>query len=262
MAISLSQLRTTSVLAPPRIVLYGVHGIGKSSFAAGIDPVTKKVVPGHDVVFIQTEPGLDALKVQALPLCQTYEQVVESITALYAEEHNHNTVALDSVDWLEGLIWKRVAADANVNNIDDIGYGKGFRAAAQYMGDILEGLDALRETKGMQVILLAHSITKRFDDPLGEPYDRYKLDLHDQCASKIAEWCDILMFTNYQTSIVKADVGFNKKVARGVGGGNRIMHTQERPGWSAKSRWALPETIPLSYPVFEAELAKAMSATA
>ena len=259
MAVSLSQLRTTSVLYPPRIVLYGVHGIGKSSFAAGIDPKTKKLIEGHNVVFIQTEPGLNALSVKALPLAQSYQDVIDGLAALYNEPHEFNVLGLDSVDWLEGLIWKQVALTNNVNNIDDIGYGKGFRAAADLMGDVLQWCDALAETRGMQVILLAHSITKRFDDPLGEPYDRYKLDLHDACASRIAEWCDILMFTNYRTSIVKTDVGFNKKVARGVGGGDRVMHTQERPGWSAKSRWPLPETLPLDIQIFQDELAKAMA---
>ncbi|MGB3690918.1 MAG: AAA family ATPase [Jannaschia helgolandensis] len=37
MAISLASLRTTSVLTPPRILIHGVAGVGKSTFAADAD---------------------------------------------------------------------------------------------------------------------------------------------------------------------------------------------------------------------------------
>jgi hypothetical protein len=53
-------------------------------------------------------------------------------------------------------------------------------------------------------------------------------------------------------------VGFGQKKTRAVGAGERVLHTQERPGWVAKSRWALPESMPLNYENFSTELAKAM----
>jgi 2-phosphoglycerate kinase len=48
MAISLASLRTTSALTPPRILIHGVAGVGKSTFAAAADRP----------VFIMTEDGL------------------------------------------------------------------------------------------------------------------------------------------------------------------------------------------------------------
>ena len=51
-------------------------------------------------------------------------------------------------------------------------------------------------------------------------------------------------------SITKADVGFSKKVARALGTGKRVMHTEERPAYLAKNRYELPETLPLDWSEF------------
>lgn len=249
MAISLKSLRKTGVARPPRIVVYGTHGIGKSTFAAN--------APAP--VFIQTEEGLDAINVDAFPVCTSYEEIVEAVGALATEDHEFATVVVDSADWAEQLIHKRVAQDNNVATIDAIGYGRGYKAAADYWRQLLDGLDHLRNEKNMQVILLAHTQVKRFDDPLADPYDRYQLDLHHGSASLISEWCDILMFANQQYSTVKSDVGFNQKVTRAVGSGMRLLYTQERPGWQAKSRWPLPDQLPLDYAKFAEALGTAMN---
>lgn len=249
MAISLKSLRKTGIARPPRIVVYGTHGIGKSTFAA----------QAPNPVFIQTEEGLDAINVTAFPVCQSYDDMMEAIGSLASEDHEFGTVVLDSADWAEQLVHKKVAADNNVATIDAIGYGRGYKAATEYWRQMLDGFDHLRSDKGMQVILLAHTQVKRFDDPLADPYDRYQLDLHHGSASLISEWCDILCFANQQYSTVKSDVGFNQKVTRAIGTGNRVLYTQERPGWQAKSRWPLPDMLPLDYTKFADALGNAMT---
>jgi hypothetical protein len=110
----------------------------------------------------------------------------------------------------------------------------------------------------MQIILLAHSQIKRYDDPLTDSYDRYMLDLHKGAAAIISEWCDCLAFANYTVTTVKNDIGFNQKKTRAIGSGTRVLHTQERPGWVAKSRWSLPDTLPLDYTAFSDALVNAI----
>ena len=248
MAINLQSLRKTSVIRPPRMVVYGTHGVGKSSFAAQADKP----------VFIQTEEGLDALTVTRFPLATSYGHVMEALECLCKDKHDYATVVIDSADWLEKLIFKQVAANHKVNSIDEIGFGKGFGFAVDLWHLIVEKLDELRNVKNMGVILLAHTQVKRFDDPLTDSYDRYMLDMHKGGASLLSEWCDLLMFCNYRVSTVKSDIGFNQKKTRAVGAGERVLHTQERPGWVAKSRWPLPDTMPLDYEAFSTALATAM----
>ena len=249
MAINLQSLRKTSIIRPPRMVVYGTHGVGKSSFAAQADKP----------VFIQTEEGLDALNVTAFPLSKSFGDVMEALDSLCSEEHEYNTVVIDSADWLEKLIFKQVAANHKVSSIDEIGFGKGFGFAVDLWHLIVEKLDELRNAKNMGVILLAHTQVKRFDDPLTDSYDRYMLDMHKGGASLLSEWCDLLMFCNYRVSTVKrSDIGFNQKKTRAVGAGERVLHTQERPGWVAKSRWPLPDTMSLDYEAFSTALATAM----
>jgi hypothetical protein len=82
------------------------------------------------------------------------------------------------------------------------------------------------------IIQIAHTDIKRFDSPEHEPYDRYVIKLQTRAAALLQEHSDVVLFANYRLSIAKAEVGFNKKVARALGSGERIMHTAVlRPPW-------------------------------
>ncbi|MFQ3678654.1 MAG: ATP-binding protein, partial [Fimbriimonadaceae bacterium] len=120
---------------PPRLLVYGTEGIGKSSFAA----------QAPRPIFVQTEDGLDEIDTDKFPLAESYEDVVESLTALAAEDHPYESVVIDSLDWLERLIWDRVCRDANVTSIEkaDGGYAKGYTHALTYWREILDLLNTL-----------------------------------------------------------------------------------------------------------------------
>ena len=97
----------------------------------------------------------------------------------------------------------------------------------------------------MVVIQIAHTDIKRFDSPEHEPYDRYVIKLQTRASALLQEHSDVVLFANYQISVAKSDVGFNKKVTRALGSGARVMHTEERPAFLAKNRYGLPDTLPL-----------------
>jgi hypothetical protein len=247
MAISLSSLRRTSVRRPPRLFLYGIHGVGKSTFAAA----------APNPVFIQTEDGLGALDVQAFPLAKSFDDVMESIGSLYEEEHDFSTLCIDSVDWLEQLIFRDVAAEQKVSSIEDIGYGKGYVFASSRWATLLEGLDLLRNEKNMAIALIGHAQIRRFEDPMVDGYDRYSPDLHKVASATLCEWSDVVAFVNFRVATKQIDAGFNRKVAKGVGSGTRTMYLEERPAFTAKSRWRIGSDCPLDWATFEARLNKA-----
>jgi hypothetical protein len=161
---------------------------------------------------------------------------------------------VDSADWLEPLVWARVCKDQGWSSIEDAGYGKGYINALDLWRQYIEGLNALRDDKGMAIVQIAHTDIKRFDSPESEPYDRYVIKLHAKASALLQEHSDVVLFANYRISTVKSDVGFNKKVTRALGSGERLLHTAERPAFLAKNRYALPETLPMSW----AALAEAM----
>jgi AAA domain len=240
LALSLTSLNRTTALKPPRILIHGVHGVGKTSFAAG----------APDPVFILTEDGLGTLDVPHFPLARTFDEVMQALAALYTEEHAFKTLVVDSVDWLEPLIHARACKDQGWSSIEDAGYGKGYIHALDLWRQYIEGLNALRDDKRMAIVQIAHTDIKRFDSPEAEPYDRYVIKLHAKASALLQEHSDIVLFANYRISTVKSDVGFNKKVTRALGSGERLLHTAERPAFLAKNRYALPDTIAMSWAAF------------
>ena len=108
MAISLASLNRTTALKPPRILIHGVHGVGKTTFAAG----------APDPVFVLTEDGLGTLEMSHFPLARTLDEVMQALAALYTEEHAFRTLVVDSVDWLEPLVHGKVCKDQGWSSIE------------------------------------------------------------------------------------------------------------------------------------------------
>lgn len=237
MAFDIKSIRKNDAISAPRVMIYGVEGIGKSTFASG----------APNPIFICTEDGLGSLSVDHFPLASSFSDVVGAIGTLYSEKHQYQTVALDSLDWLENMIWRDVES---THDAKDLAYGKGAVIAAEKWREVLDGLNALRNDKGMAVILIAHTTIKRFDSPETEPFDRYQPKLQERSNALIREWCDAVLFANYKTIVKKDDVGFNKTVARGISTGERLLYTNERPAFMAKNRFNLPDSIPLSWDAF------------
>lgn len=240
MAISLTSLRQRSESKPPRMLVYGTAGIGKTSLG----------MAAPAPVFIQTEES--EVNCPTFGLLKTYGEVMEAIGALYGEPHDYRTLVLDSVDWLEPLVWAETCRANNWASIEAAGYGKGYLAALDQWRTLLDGMNALRDERGMTILLIAHCEIKRFDSPETEPYDRYQIKLHSRASALVQEHVDAVLFANYRVSTVKADLGFNKKAVRGVGGGDRMLYTNERPAFLAKNRYGLPDSLPLDWPTLAA----------
>jgi hypothetical protein len=237
MAFDLKSILKNTAMAAPRVMVYGVEGIGKSTFGAG----------APNPVYILTEDGLGSLKVDHFPLATSFQDVMDAISTLYKDNHAFETVVVDSLDWLEAIIQREIEQKYDAK---DLAYGKGSLIAAERWREILDGLNALRNDKGMAVILIAHTTIKRFDSPEVEPYDRYQPKLQERSNAVVREWADAVLFANYRTIVKKDDVGFNQTNNRGISTGERLLFTSERPAYMAKNRYNMPESIPLSWDAF------------
>jgi hypothetical protein len=229
----LDRIRKANAFVPPlKIVVYGVGGIGKTTFGA--------TFPG--AVLLPIEDGAHAIDVNAFPRATTFQQIVDTITALH-EDHPYKTLVADSLDWMEPLVWEATCQANDKPSIESFGYGKGYTESDKYWRLLMGGFDSLRANKGMNVVLLAHSEVKNVTPPDSDSYDRYQMRLHKRAFGLWTEWADIVAFLNYKIAIKKEEKGFGSDRNRAIGSGDRMIYTAERPAWDAKSRWPMPDEI-------------------
>jgi AAA domain len=244
MAFDLSSLVSGPSTDPPRIVVYGPKGVGKTTFGASA------TAP----ILLPIEDGVGKLSVQRFPLAESWDDVVSAIRSLH-EEHSFQTLVVDSLDWLEPLVWAETCERNKWTDIEKPGFGKGYLAAAEVWRDFLAGLNSLRKNVGMTIILIAHSEIKKYDDPTSESYDRFQIKLQPRASALVQEWSDCVLFANYKTYTYETTSGVQKKVVRGTGTGERAMYTEERPSFCAKNRLGLPAEMPFAYDSFAQFLA-------
>ncbi|MBX3535793.1 MAG: ATP-binding protein [Xanthobacteraceae bacterium] len=234
MAISLKDLKSVKSVLPPRGLIYGPAGKGKTTLGSEFPAP----------VFLQVEEGTPGdLELNSFGHLQSYEKVMEALAALYAETHEFSTVVVDGIDKLEPLVWKATCEANNWDSIEAPGYGKGYIAADEYWRDFLEGLNALRKDRGMAIVLIAHSEIIRFDDPRSASYSRFDFRLHKRAHALIEDEMDMILFVNDDVSVDKEDQGFNKKRAVAKDTTQTWIYTQGRPSLNAKNRYGMPAKI-------------------
>ena len=240
MAISLSDLRRVKGDGPPRVMVYGQPGYGKTTLASEFP----------DAVFLQVEDGTPGdVEITTFGKIDTFSDVLDALGQLYGEPHDFKTVVVDSITALERLIWAETCARGDdkgnaKDHIESFGYGKGYVYALRVWQEFLDGVNALRRDRGMIVILIAHSKIERFDDPETVSYDRYEIDLHAKAAGTIEREMDAILLLKPPVSIKTEDVGFNNKRNLGVDASGRIdIHAVGKPAYLAKNRYGIPEKI-------------------
>lgn len=236
-----------SISGPPRLITYGVPGIGKTTFACS----------APNPVVINIEDGLHDIDVAAFPRPTTYQDVLEQVAVVATEQHEYQALVVDSLDKLEPLLWAHVCREAGKKDIEAFGYGKGYTAAAAEWRNLLDGLDAVR-ARGVMVVLVAHSIVARVEPPETDGYDRYQLRLHRSADAVVCDWADAVLFANYKVTTVASGKDGDRK--RGISDGSRVLKTTERAAWRAKNRYRMPDELPLDWAAVAPFLAKSWPA--
>ena len=221
--------------APLKVVLYGVEGIGKSSFAARFP----------QPVFIDTEGGTGRLDVRRLPAPDSWQMLLEEAAAAADGQVPCQTLVLDTADWAEKLCMAGVCARFKVKGIEDIGYGKGYTYVKEDFARLLDALDKV-VAAGRHVVVVAHAAVAKFEQPdaVGS-YDRWGMKTSKQVAPLLREWCDMLLFANYKTVVEKSGAGPSAK--NKASGARRVLYTTHNACWDAKNRFGLPDEVPFDY---------------
>jgi hypothetical protein len=249
MAFNLQSISKTKRLEAPKIVLTGEIKIGKSTFAAS----------APNPIGICTEDGLAGIDAEAFPLANSLTDVYEAIGTLLNEKHDYKTVFLDSLDWLEPLINAHVCKANNWKDIETPGFGKGYLAAAAEWRIVLDGLEALRQQRGMGIILICHVKVQRIESPTHEGYDAYVLKMHSRASALVSEWADIIGFAAHRIKTKQVDAGFGNKETKALKSTERVLHLEPHPAYPSGSRFGLRD-CPLEWEAFAAQLNQAMQA--
>ena len=237
----LEQVKKGKVIKPLVLVIYGPSGVGKSTFGSEMKAP----------VYLGAEDGANNLDVARFPQVRSFADCMAAVKELTEGKHDFQTLVVDSLDWIEPLVNAEVCAKAGVQNIEEIGYGKGHIAALKLWQDFVHALGALREKRGMHLCLIAHAQIKPVNDPKEtRQYDRYSLKLHEKASALFTEFADAVLFATFEVYFKTAENNKAKAQTTGL----RVMHTVWKPWAVAKSRFNLPETLPLSFEALEAAI--------
>jgi hypothetical protein len=245
---TLAKVTTGKQQQPHRILLYGTEGIGKSTFGAN----------APKPIFVGVEEGSHHLDVARFPKPETWKDILDAVRAVTVDAHDYQTLVIDTVDAAEPLLWRHMidrdqVKDKNgkptLRDIESYPWGKGFQKALEDWRALLKVLETLQSTRGMHVILLAHSQVRHFKNPEGEGYDRYELKVHTKAGGLLKEWADCVLFAQLEVFEKKAP-GDSKRV-RGLDSGARLLRVERRAAYDAKNRFGLTESVPLSWADFD-----------
>lgn len=224
---------------PVKTVVYGVEGIGKSTFASEFP----------SPLFIDLDNGTSQLNVDRVTDVSDWAELKKIVDQFGTDEDfkGYKTLVIDTADAAAAMCERYIISKKapGKSSIEDIPYGKGYKMLAEEFSVFLCKLEALI-LEGKNVVVLAHAILRSVNDPeLSQPYDHWEMKLPGMSTNKLAplikEWSDILLFAFYDIDVVKVN---NKNKARG---GKRMMRTTHTPFADAKNRFGLADILPFEY---------------
>jgi AAA domain-containing protein len=233
---SLANVKRGRLIVPPKVMIYGIEGVGKSTFAAG----------APKPLFVPFDSRTSHLDVARLPKPDTWEEACDAMRMLADEKHGYETIVIDPVNWLESILHEHVCLANGWKAISDPGYGKGPDAAQPHWRVFLSLVERVW-AKGMGIVLIAHAQVKTFNNPEGSSFDRYEPALDKRAGGLLKQWCDHVLFAREQAATKVAAKGDK---AKGVSTGYRMMHTTWHAAYDAKFSGSVSPTLPLSWAAF------------
>ena len=241
--------------SPPKVLIYGTPGVGKSTFAARSKNIDR-------VFFCDLENGHSAVRQE---LGEKYNGMYISnldefhviLDAMLMQNHKYKYLVIDTVDWLETRVHEKVCKKYGARSIYDgsnqmTNYNKGPGLAKAEFDDILKKLDLLIEQKKMCVILLAHAQINKTEELDGNSQKIYSMKTMDKLTNKLfTEWPDIIAFSTKPTAI--------SATGAKIEGEPLLFFKSTVAVVKARTLQPMPETIPLDINLFWDEYKKANS---
>jgi len=225
----LDSLITSTTPAPPKMIVYGTPGVGKTTFAASAGALLLDCENGAGAV-----PGLTRT-----PYLRSWPEVEAWLRELAANPpEGLGVIAIDTLDWLVQRIVEFVVMDLDkkgkgeVTNTLSSAHGGYFKAREIVHNivnrELLPMLNAITE-RGVAVILLAHAANTKMTTPEGFDVRLAAPDIPQWIAPTFIEWADAVLFAWREAD------------------GTRVLTTEGTNTVTAKNRYGLPPMLGLSW---------------
>lgn len=249
----------------PMITIVGFPGAGKTSLA-GLFPKP---------IFIQAENSktvfeslADADKpafLKHLPAPSKANHVLSSKTVMdqlrmvLQEDHDYQTLVIDSITSLNALFEQEVVEYDDPNNgkkTESIGnaaggYHKGYDVSMGMHSGIVRACEYIRSKRNMTIVFLAHTGLNKVKNQPDETseYSTYSLAMHERSRKIYIDKSDAVIYIKKEQFVMGGETdkkGNQTKAARVTTTGDRILITSSdgTVGYvDAKTRYKMPQEI-------------------
>jgi len=225
------------------MVVYGPSGVGKTSFCANF--------PKVGVIHDPQEGGiLSLLQFKQCPEpvfhkeMDNFEKTLLFLEKVATDTLGIRTLVADSATGFEKLCFQYHCREHFDNDWSKEGfysYQQGPKNAAKTDWPMLvDALDNVRRA-GINVIIIAHSQVKNFQNPVGPDYDKYTPYLDKESWQVLHRWAQAVLFYNYYVDIEKKKGGIKPKVKEETE--CRQIYTQHSAAFDAKNWYGLEPII-------------------
>lgn len=231
------------------VTLLGEAGMGKTTLAATFPKP----------VFIQAEEGLLSIPSDLMPdafdAIQNPNDLWNQLTWLVKEQHDYQTIVIDSITKLDRIFIDFILATSKLN--PDLpeskalalamgGYGAGYQALSAMHGRVRKACDILNKQRGMKVVFLAHASTETVDLPDSTPFQRFTLKMEKKSLSHYVDDVDLVGLIRLETFVLSEE---KKKIGKATTDGTRIIQCNATSSAITKNRLGIHEPLTVQYGV-------------
>lgn len=207
-------------------MVYGPHGVGKTSLAARLRSPT----------LIDLEAGSDEYDVPRMEAPDEWATLLEEVGWAAASLNPGDTLVIDTADAAETMCAAHVCKKAGKDSIEQFGYGKGYTFLRDEFGKLLKALDMCVD-HDVNVCVTAHEQVGRVDNPDGTTYSVWGTKLSKYVAPLLADWADAVLRMHFIVLVEEPKGGGR---GRATGGDRRAVQCVHSATVDAKNRWGLP----------------------
>ncbi len=233
---------TTTTPAPPKMIVFGPPGVGKTTFAASAGALLIDCENGAGAV-----PGL-----MRTPFLRSWPEVKAWLDEIVLRAPERlGVIAIDTLDWLVLRIVEHVVMDLDKKGKNDVtstlssshgGYFKAREIVQNIVSrELLPTLNAVTE-RGIAVILLAHAANTKMTTPEGYDVRLAAPDVPQWIAPMFIEWADAVLFASRDPE------------------GARTLTTEGTSNITAKNRYRLPPRVGMAWNELSEAIERGVSA--